>query len=167
VTVETASATPLPIQFQFDPNISAGSDLLLEYQITGGISGVGLAVALTGTGFVNETVCTIFESTGVCPTVDALAILSVSGEGSNPESVTAGLGGDCTVGCTSSTTGGVANVTFPTQTEVWIIKDVNSGSAAFSEVEQTYSNAPEPMTMSLMGAGLLGLGLLGRRKLGK
>jgi hypothetical protein len=47
----------------------------------------------------------------------------------------------------------------------YVTKDVNGGS----ELYQTPGTAsvPEPMTMSLMGAGLLGLGFFGRRKFGR
>jgi hypothetical protein len=44
--------------------------------------------------------------------------------------------------------------------------DNQGGTVAFnfSEVTQIVSQVPEPMTMSLMGAGLLALGVLGRRR---
>jgi hypothetical protein len=42
---------------------------------------------------------------------------------------------------------------------------MNDGGALLSEVNQFF--VPEPMTMTLVGAGLLGLGLFGRRRLRK
>jgi hypothetical protein len=75
--------------------------------------------------------------------------------------------GQLCVGCTSSTLGGVASVVFASSvSQVWIIKDINSGNAPFSEVEQSYL-VPEPMTLSLMGIGLLGLGIFGRKRISK
>ncbi len=162
ISVEDAAVIGSQAILQFDPNIAAGSDLLFEDQVTGGTFGVDLSTTIAGTGFVNETVCTVFASNGICSPADTLAILNVSGQGSNPESVSASIGEACS-GCSFSTAGGNASVTFGVgQGEVWIIKDINSGSAAFSEVEQSYGT-PEPMTMSLVGFGLLGLGLVGRK----
>jgi len=171
VSVETATLNGGQAIFSFDPNIAAGSDLFLEYQVFGPITSIDLEVSLAGTGFVNETVCTVFSgsATPACPSGDTLATLNVSGQGSNPQTVTASIGAGCGTGCTSSTVGGDATITFgSTQSEVWILKDISSGSAAFSDVIQSYGTVvPEPMTMSLMGAGLLGLGFLGRRRLKK
>src|ERR1700722_19723289 len=111
VNVETAGPSGGEDLLQFNPNIYAGSDLLLEFQVTGGDSGVDLAAAITGTGFISETICTVFESTGVCPTVNSLGILNISGNGSLAEIVTAGQGGACGVvtTCTTSTAGGIAS----------------------------------------------------------
>jgi hypothetical protein len=154
-----ATATSPETLFEFNPNLAAGSDLELEFKVSGGVIGVDLQVpGLAGTGFVNETVCTVFTQTGPCAPANTLAILNVTSLG-----VTATPGAAC-VGCSSSIAGGNAMVLFGSSnfSSVWIFKDINSGSAPYSEVIQSFAT-PEPMTMSLMGVGLIGLGILGRK----
>jgi len=165
VTVEVATTVGSTAELEFDPNLAASSDLELEDQVVGGTLGVDLSASIAGSGFVNEVVCSIFTATGICPTADTYGVMNVSSSGTI---VTIGLAGSlCATGCTSSTTGGVATINFAgSQAEIWIIKNINSGSAPFSEVEQSYA-VPEPMTFSLLGAGLLGLGFIGRRRAGK
>ena len=155
VSVQSGTLSGSEVNLEFDPNLAVNSDLELEDQVTGGLLGVDLSWNGSGTGFVNEVVCTVFTMTGVCPMSDQLAILNVNSTGAV---ATAYNGG------TTSTAGGIASVVFATaHPEVWIFKNISSGNAPFSEVEQSYL-VPEPMTFSLLGAGLLGLGLMGRRR---
>jgi hypothetical protein len=139
-TIDASIAGSL-VHFSFNPNLAAGSDLGLEFRVTGGVQGVALSFNGTGNGFVNEVVCSVFAPGGICPVGFVLATLNVT-SGSQ-----------------------FASATFANQNTVWIFKDINSGSSPFSEIDQAFST-PEPMTFSLLGAGLLGLGLL-RRKLKK
>jgi hypothetical protein len=161
VTVEFAATVGNEVELEFDPNLASSSDLELEDQVVGSTAGVDLSASIGGTGFVNEVVCSIFTATGICPTADTYAILNVSSSG---PVVTIGLAGSlCATGCSSSIAAGVASVGFASgASEVWIIKNINSGNAPFSEVEQSYVVSPEPVTFSLVGAGLLGLVLTGR-----
>jgi PEP-CTERM motif len=66
-----------------------------------------------------------------------------------------------------SNSSGLATVTVPLSSPssvLYIHKDIGTapggGLSAFTE---SFTAVPEPMTLSLMGAGLLGIGLLGRR----
>jgi hypothetical protein len=125
-------------------------DLLLTYEVTGGISGVdiniqGTPVASPNTITVTETVCSVAFVSGACPTIDLLGSYAVTS-----------LNGSDAIG----------NIAFAYTTPVYIKKDVSFNGAITSEFTNSQLT-PEPMTFSLMGAGLLGLGILGRRRFKK
>jgi hypothetical protein len=157
VSVEAATLIGNEVNLEFNPNLTVSSSMELEDQVTGGILGVDLGWNGSGTGFVNEVVCTVFTMTGICPSNDQLAILNVNSGGAVATPYNGG---------TSSTTNGIASVVFAApHSEVWIFKDIGSGNAPYTEVEQSYLvSVPEPMTFSLLGAGLLSLGLMRRRR---
>jgi hypothetical protein len=144
VSVTIAQVINGIVDLEFNPGLASGSDLELEFQVTGGVSGVQLNYnGGAGTG-INEEVCKTFTLTGICSgPSDFLAQLTV--------------------------TPGVQNATATftsAQSSIWVYKDISMVSGFFSEVNQGYV-VPEPMTFSLLGAGLLGLGLMGRRRASK
>lgn len=122
-------------------SIAAGQDIELEFSITPGISGITLSAG--GGGSVNEIVCSTAEPIG------------------------SGLVGSCggqTLG-TGAVGGVITQDTFlvqpsPTGTD-WVFKDISGASEISQQI------LPEPMTLTLMGAGLLGLGIFGRRRASK
>jgi hypothetical protein len=124
-------------------------DLLLFYTVTGGITGIDLAIqgspAVQG-GYiqVTEVACSV-PFTTACPTVDTLAnyvATSLNGSAAFMQAV------------------------FASTSPVYIKKDLNFEGATTSEFTNGQLS-PEPMTFSLMGVGLLGLGIFSRRRFRK
>jgi hypothetical protein len=117
-----------------------GEDLRLTYQINLGIADMSMTV--TGTNStITELICSSPITSGnICPAGTQLADFAV----------TSGNTGD---------SGVFAQV--PTD---YVFKDIQTGSG-LSEFTQTI--VPEPMTLSLLSAGLLGLGIFGRRRFSK
>jgi hypothetical protein len=144
VSTIVASLSAGVVTFGFNPNLMLGSDMDLEFRVTGGIGAVGLAFNGTGSGFVNEVVCAVFTPTGICAPADTLAILNVN------------------AGST------IAVASFAAHDTVWIFKDINTGNAPFSDVIEAFTNVqvttrsdtPEPATMGLLGVSLLLLGAM-------
>jgi len=135
--------------FQYNPNFTGGvetGDLLLTYEVMGGIIGVDNLFQATPEGgssgyiTITEIVCTQAFSGSVCGGT-TLANFQATSSGGNP---------------------GGGSATFAATDPAFIKKDISFNSATMSE----FSNSqlvPEPMTLSLMGMGLLGIGLLGRK----
>ncbi len=147
VTIQTVTSNG----FTLSPNLPTNgtpplNDINVQFEVLGGVNGIGLSLNGNSSSFVTETVCdaaglTTPYGSGVC--VDPqLAFLTAFGGG------------------------GLKSVSFSTANPIWIFKDINDGGAALSEVTQIYtsSTVPEPMTLSMMGVGLLGLSLISRRR---
>lgn len=132
----TESSSGLGIGFGF-PNLSAfNDDFELSFQISPGVAGETLSAG-PGT-VVSEVICS-----GV-----------VSGPGGVPECSGTVLSQN--PNWTASNGGSSSSLVTLAGTD-FVFKDVRGGSS----LSQTI--IPEPMTYSLMGAGLLGLGFLGRK----
>jgi hypothetical protein len=125
---------------------AALGDIELLYTVQGGIAGVDITlqaspVSTGGIVTVTEVACTQAFVAGVCggTTLANYTVISSGNVVSNSQLFIPPYGG-----------------------EVWIKKDISYDGATTSELVNSQI-IPEPMTFSLMGAGLLGLGLLGRR----
>jgi len=126
------------------PVVSA--DTILQYMVTGqGITGVDNENAGQVNAIIEEKVCNVAFTNGLCTGAGAILLA------------------DFTTG------GNTANsASFAAQSAIWILKDIqqNGSNAFISSFVNSHevSGTPEPASLSMMGLGLLGLGLVGRRK---
>ncbi len=148
LTNVTSGEINLVFQIVNAPATATTGDVILTYQVTGGIQGVDLQFQATpGTGGggvkITETVCTTAFVLGTCTGTTLANYFAIS-------------------------TGGLAvnSASFAPTGSVWIQKDISYTNAAMSQFSNSHA-IPEPMTLSLMGVGLLGLGLMRRRQAGK
>jgi len=130
--------------------VTADGDIELQYVVAGGVGGVDITlqsspVTSGGSETVTEIACTGAFVGGVCSGI-TLANYTVVSSGN--------------VAVNQQYPWLVSpNYTGP----VYIKKDLSYDGATTSELVNSQIMVPEPMTLSLMGAGLLGLGLMGRR----
>jgi len=149
LTNVTAGEINLVFQIANAPITATNGDVILTYEVTGGIQGVDMNFQATpGTGgggvTITETACSSAFVGGRCSGTTLANFFETS-------------------------TGGVASgsAAFAPTGDVWIQKDLTYENAKMSQFENSHATVPEPMTLSMMGLGLLGLGLMRRRQQGK
>jgi hypothetical protein len=144
---------PLPYSIQFSTNMdnfstpaSGFKDVLFQFVVTGPLNFASLSVATSAISNIDETICSIaFNSSHQCTGT----VLYESG-------LIQGPGGTASGAVTANTT---------TPGIYYVQKDIRSVSGAGTSQGFTegFGAVPEPMTFSLIGAGLVGLVVLGRR----
>lgn len=133
----------------FGTDLIVGQDVEFEYKITPGITQMTLSDGGSGNGTITEDICNA-------------AVFTVNGgNGSN-----CGTSASNTLGTLSASSGQTVTASVTANSTDWVFKDIDAGNNSGSAVSEfTQTVAPEPMSLSLMGAGLLGIGLLGRKRL--
>ncbi|HWZ33995.1 MAG TPA: PEP-CTERM sorting domain-containing protein [Bryobacteraceae bacterium] len=149
------------VDLNFNPNLGVGTiggtitDLHLAFTVSGGLIGADLNVGGNGAG-ISEEMCNVFQGiNGGCLLANQVwNTVGISGQAGT-------CLGNTASGTTTTTVchfdGGVS--------QGWVFKDISINSVTGSHLTSFDESfiIPEPMTLSLMGAGLLGIGLLGRR----
>jgi hypothetical protein len=131
------------------PGAPMSGDIILTYQVNGPLNGLDIDLQATpgnggGSISVFEIACKVPVSGGSCPLPNSNTLANFS--------------------ATSSGFTDHEARTFATQTSTWIYKDIQFNNAGMSDFVNSHSSpVPEPVTISLVGAGLLGLGLIRRR----
>jgi hypothetical protein len=148
----------IDIAFQFSGVTNpSNTDIQITYYVQGPTIGVDWAFANTNSGgaiTLGETVCPANSGgfTGATCTLGSPLALTPPGGGTG-------------VTITSSNTQQVGSALFVagSQPAVYIHKDISFSNGFMSEFINS-NDIPEPMTITLLGAGLLALGLLRRKK---
>ncbi|MCU1335942.1 MAG: hypothetical protein JWO19_1523 [Bryobacterales bacterium] len=159
VTVKVINGPEFGFEFDTGMSVSAGQfqDILISFVVTGPISDLHASFngSFTGTGSTSDTETFCKNGTTLPPLSGCLQANQGQYTLTNPPFNLAPP----------------PLVFSPTLTSIAISKDINvtggNGTATISQITDTFSTVPEPMTLSMMGIGLLGLGLMRRRQQGK
>jgi hypothetical protein len=138
ITLMTATQIGDWVYLTFNPSLSQGQDIWLNFTVTGPLGGIDLSVARSN-AVVTEVAC------------------------SGP--ITAGQCSGQELGYLTVYSGGAGSMDFEQTSDLtYIWKDIGVGAGGeLSAFTQSFHVVPEPMTFALIGAGLLGLGLLRRK----
>jgi len=138
----------------FNPNLLAGSDVDLMFDVWGGVSQIDMSVGGDNASVMERACANPIATTG------ALAFLCTNSAGTTS---VAPLG---LITVSSGTPGQpIFSGTFGPVSPVYIFKNILVGPGGqLSEFTQSFqTTVPEPISLVLLGSGLLGLGLLRRR----
>jgi hypothetical protein len=140
ITFDAATGIVL---LDFNPNSNLPGDIILGYRVLGKSDSIDFTVSGRNIIFTEES-CSVQFCNVQGYTQYAFITNALSNQGS------------------ANLANGGANAPF-----TWIVKDINYSTSTSALTHFTNSHhvpVPEPMTLSMVGAGLLALGLIGRKK---
>jgi hypothetical protein len=143
--VSITSTTDNPTTISFFTNLDsfftpATRDIVLSFTVTGGVNFASVQNAMSFATTIDEIICNVAPVNSFCPAQNRLWDSGLVNGGNS------------------------ASASFALTNQIWVIKDIQAPSGAgtsFGFTEGFF--IPEPMTFSLIGAGLLVLVAASRR----